>query len=460
MTLTCQGCGAVVPDGDPFRCPNAGLGDVDHVVTRDIGGAADQFPRGGADNPFIRYRALLFAHAFALSRGMTDGEFVDLVAQLDRAVEHVSGRGFTVTPGGLHAELSRALRLRAPGGVWVKNETGNVAGSHKARHLMGLAILGEVRARLGLAPNGGAVRLAIASCGNAALAAAHVARAWGKPLDVFIPADANGVVVAALASLGASVHVCRRSAGVTGDPCYRAFRSAVDAGAMPFCCQGTDNGLTIEGGETLGWEMIDQLADEGRALDRLFVQVGGGALASACILAFRDAQRLGANVALPRIHAVQTEGAHPLRRAWERLAQRLAARLGVDPNGGDRAVADGIRVHAGSSAVREELVYAAQHKSQFMWPWETTPRSVAHGILDDETYDWYAIVRGMIETGGYPVVVGEERLVAASALAREAGHVDADETGAAGLAGLLELRAKDAVEEAETVGVIFSGVRR
>ena len=23
-----------------------------------------------------------------------------------------------------------------------------------------------------------------------------------------------------------------------------------------------------------------------------------------------------------------------------------------------------------------------------MWAWETTPASVAHGILDDETYDW------------------------------------------------------------------------
>jgi len=32
-----------------------------------------------------------------------------------------------------------------------------------------------------------------------------------------------------------------------------------------------------------------------------------------------------------------------------------------------------------------------------MWPWEETPRSVAHGILDDETYDWLAIVKGIME---------------------------------------------------------------
>ena len=37
----------------------------------------------------------------------------------------------------------------------------------------------------------------------------------------------------------------------------------------------------------------------------------------------------------------------------------------------------------------------ASHRSQFMWPWEEPPHSVASGILDDETYDWLAILRGV-----------------------------------------------------------------
>ena len=31
-----------------------------------------------------------------------------------------------------------------------------------------------------------------------------------------------------------------------GDPCYAAFRGLVADGAVPFCCQGPDNGLTVD----------------------------------------------------------------------------------------------------------------------------------------------------------------------------------------------------------------------
>ena len=68
----------------------------------------------------------------------------------------------------------------------------------------------------------------------------------------------------------------------------------------------------------------------------------------------------------------------------------------------------------------------------------TEPRSVAHGILDDETYDWFAIVEGMLESGGWPVIVDEPLLTEACVMANAAG-VNADETGAASLAGMLAL---------------------
>jgi threonine synthase len=430
------------------------------VVERILDPRSKSFPLEGESNPFLRYRTLTYAHDLALDNGMTDAAFVELVSGLDGAVRRVCGRGFEITPGGANGQLSRALGLRPPGGVFVKDETGNVAGSHKGRHLMGLAILGEVRLRSGLAPRD-SLRLAIASCGNAALAAAVVARAWEKPLDVYIPEDADPKVVAEIRRHGAAVHVCVREAGQAGDPCYRAFRAAVDAGAMPFCCQGPDNGLTIEGGETLGWEMVGQLAQDTRKLDRLFVQVGGGALASACVQAFREAQQLGVELSFPRVHAVQTRGAFPLRRAWERLTARIVERLGLGRIEGDRAIAEALQAHARSREVHLELDdYAAKHRSELMWPWETPPHSIAHGILDDETYDWHAIVSAMIHTGGYPVVVSEERLVEAAALGHAKTGVNVDETGAAGLAGLIELLGMGEVGDHETVGVVFSGVRR
>jgi len=454
--LVCQGCGQEIAADAPYRCPRAGDGG-EHVVGRVLD-AAVRFPSDGHANPFVRYRALTHAHALARSRGMGDDAFVAMVLELDRAVAEVWGRGFTATPFGRSAALSGALELEEPGGVWVKDETGNVSGSHKARHLMGLAILGEASARLGLMDK--AAPLAIASCGNAALAAAVIARAWERPLDVFIPKDAHPRVVAELERLGARVHVCLREPGVAGDPCYHAFRRAVDAGAVPFCCQGPDNGLTVEGGETLAWEMVSQLAREGRSLDRLFVQVGGGALASGCVQGFRDAIACGAKVAMPRLFAVQTRGAFPLRRAWERVTDGVFRRLGHPRPPTDHDVAEELRARAASFEVEAELAQATRRRADVMWPWETEPKSVAHGILDDETYDWLAIVRGMIATGGFPVVVDEARLVEANTLGRAQTGIDADATGTAGLAGLLELRAHGDVGDHESVAVLFTGARR
>ena len=95
-----------------------------------------------------------------------------------------------------------------------------------------------------------------------------------------------------------------------------------------------------------------------------------------------------------------------------------------------------------------------------MWPWETTPRSVAHGILDDETYDWLAVVDGMLATRGRPVVVDEETLVRTNELAREATGIEVDPTGSAGLAGLVALHALGEIAADERIAVLFTGAVR
>jgi threonine synthase len=95
-----------------------------------------------------------------------------------------------------------------------------------------------------------------------------------------------------------------------------------------------------------------------------------------------------------------------------------------------------------------------------MWPLETEPHSVATGILDDETYDWLAVVRGTLATGGSPVVVDEATLIEANEIGRASTGIDVDPTGSAGLAGLVELRRRALVVPGETVAVIFTGARR
>jgi threonine synthase len=95
-----------------------------------------------------------------------------------------------------------------------------------------------------------------------------------------------------------------------------------------------------------------------------------------------------------------------------------------------------------------------------MWPWEETPRSIARGILDDETYDWLSIVELMRESGGSPVVVDETLVAEANQLGRAATGIDVDATGTAGLAGLLALARAGRVGAAESVAVLFTGARR
>jgi threonine dehydratase len=222
-------------------------------------------------------------------------------------------------------------------------------------------------------------------------------------------------VVRLLASLGATVSRCeRRVSDPPGDPAVLRFREAVEGGSIPFGVQGPDNALCLDGGRTIGWE----LADAGTELDRVVVQVGGGAFA-AC-----TGWGLGADV---RLDAVQAEGCAPLDRAWRRAA--------------DRAVA------------ADEL---GRRWSELMTPWDE-PHSAADGILDDETYDWLGVFEVMRRSGGQPLVAAESLIAEAHTLARRTG-IPVSVTGSAGLAGLLTPAGAPA--SGERVAVVFSGVAR
>ena len=422
--FVCHGCGAQV-DATlllPFRCPGAMAGgDVDHVLVPQDAGSAEII--ANSDNPYLRYRQFLTAYGLARRVGLSDEAWTEIVERLDEALKVVDGAGFRLTPMTSQPALAGALGLT--GTLWVKDETGNVAGSHKARHLMGVMLYLRViaAARLPVAEGLRHRRLAIASCGNAALAAAVIARAADWPIDVFIPPEASTVVVHRLKGLGATISICERRAGEQGDPCFLRFREAVVAGAIPFGVQGTENGLAIEGGRTLAFEMAEALGRAQVKLDALFVQVGGGALASALAQGFDMAVRHGVTKQSPRIFAVQTQACAPLARAWQRIA---------------------------SSHVDE----LAQARTRYMWPWEDLRASVAHGILDDETYDWLEIVAAMRRDGGQPVVVDEATLERARHEGGRLTGISVSATGTAGLAGLV------AAPVSGQVAVVFSGVDR
>ena len=357
-------------------------------------------------NPFLRYRERLDSYEPVRAGRMSDEQYVDIVSSLDAAVAEVDGHGFTETPVVDGSSLAAAAGLDVE--LFIKVEVHNVGGSHKARHLMGAAIHVLVGEALG-APT--ADRLAIASCGNAAMGAGVIAAAMHRPLDVFVPTWADAGIVDHLRSLGSTVNHAERREGEAGDPAYLRFREAVEAGAHAFSVQGTDTPTTFDGGRTLGWELADQLPE----LDAMYIQAGGGALATSVSLGVPDA----------RLHPVQAEGCAPLRRAWDLLAPDF------------------------------DFVAAAAEPDAYMWPWDA-PHSFATGILDDVTYDWLPLLQRTRVTGGEPIVVPEPLIVRAYELAHEHTGIPVCSTGAAGFAGLVHAPPSTR----EKVAVLFTGIDR
>lgn len=424
----CAVCGAETPVSQPFtwRCPRADDHDRRHAPQ--LVQPISPLRSTGELNPFLAFRRYLAWDELAASAGLDDAARVALVTELDDAIAQVAGTGFVTTPFFRADALSDELGFTADGGVWVKDETRHVAGSHKARHLFGILLHLVTAERAGLAPWSSTVGrppLAIASCGNAALAAAHLAAAVEWPLRVFVPPSANLHVTKRLAELGATVVECPRLPDhPPGDPCVHRFREAVSAGAVPFSVQGTENAWCLDGGRTIGWEMARHMEEhvEGPPFDRLFVQVGGGAFAACLAAGFRMS---GVS---PRLHAVQTHACAPLERAWE-----LAPSVG-GPG------------------------HVAEHWADVMWPWEHVGHSAADGILDDETYDWLPVVRAMADSHGSPVVASEDDVLMANEVGCRTTGIDASHTGTAGLAGLLAARSH--VADDERVALVFSGVQR
>jgi threonine synthase len=393
-----------------WRCPGYRPDDPHHVLVPErTPGPLEVVDH---DDPFVAFDAELAWSGCAQSHGMDHEQRMTLLADL--------GLSFRRTPCQRHDGLSDRLGFSAVGGVWVKDETGQVGGSHKARHLMTVLLHLLSCEALGLASwsSGQRPRLAISSCGNAAIAAATLAAAARWPIDVMVPPTATRVVLDHLERLGATVHLCPRLANdPPGDPCLFRFREAVEGGAIPFSVQGTENAWCLDGGRTLGWELPE-------GLDAVVLQVGGGAFASSV-----GAALVGAQAHPPQLFAVQTQGCAPLARAWER-AKEL-------PGG---------------------IAHAGQHWDDCMWPWESPTLSLADGILDDETYDWLGVVQAMAATGGEPVVVSEDLITAAHRLVVDELGLEVSPTGTAGLAGLLAERHRFA-DDAKVL-VVHSGVLR
>ena len=383
-------------------------------------GATWPTPEESASTPYIKWRKFLWSWHYAIDKGWTDEDYVSLVTKIDKAIATIDGSGFRITPTGTWIDASDML----PNFCLWKDETNNVAGSHKARHLMGVLL------HLAVNATHTDQRLAISSCGNAAIGAATVARAVNRPIDVYIPTWASPNIVNQLEKLDATIHVCDRKPGELGDPCMNQFQEAINKGSLPFTVQASENILALDGGRTLGWELAEVISSN--AIDHLFIQVGGGALLTSCTIGLLEAKEFGILETVPKVCAVQAEGCAPFNKAWKDLPQEVAAQEKVD--------------------------YAISNAATLMSPWEK-PESLATGILDDVTYDWIGVVKALAYTGGESIVASEKEISIAYDLVNLQG-INAEPTGSAGLAGVMSAMKLGYLQHSDRVGVLLTGVLR
>ncbi len=489
MRLYCPVCDKEYPlETQALFCPESTEDGVHPLIKRED---ADELSRvfptiltkrwNDGKLSFSVFREFLASYQLACEHGKGSW-WLERVLALSNACERLTGRGFVRTPEICADALAEAIDL-PKGTLFVKNETLQLMGSHKSRHLAGaimhLETLREIEEEQKEKKT-----LAIFSCGNAAMGAAAVAGAAGYQLYAFVPDHVSDTVVAILTNLGTNVVKVSRDGSVgEGDPCNLRYQEALKKfGWIPFTSYGRDIWSAVEGAETLAYEFIfnQYLADA--ALDVMVIQVGGGGLANAFISGAQLCLRLGVIRKLPRFYTCQTSSCYPLAQSYF-LVLRELGRAGVITLSPELAMAlEGdfdartlLETNAGQIKMTANLIAEmypkikediervfseiGKKRNEYFKAWSgNVPDSVAEGILDDTTYDGLEVVRGMIESGGLPLIADEEALTKAYDLAVRHTGIDLSATGSAGLAGLRMLVKNNLIQKGERCGLLFTGV--
>ena len=127
----CAVCRARVDIAEPmvWRCPNATGVDRHHYLQ--LVHSSSPLVRNDSENPFVAFRRYLAWDSYAAAAlGFTPAAREALIIDLDHRVAAVAGSGFRFTPFDRADALSDALGFKGDGGIWVKDETNNVAGSN------------------------------------------------------------------------------------------------------------------------------------------------------------------------------------------------------------------------------------------------------------------------------------------------------------------------------------------
>ena len=374
--LVCPACGAAAAaTASAFRCRCGGLFDVEHSLPRGI--ARELFDRRlvAASRPggsgVWRFRELVYPRFPA-----------DAVISLEEGN----------TPLYASAAVAEYAFVRH---LQLKHEGLNPSGSFKDRG-MTVAISRAVAS--------GARVVACASTGNTAASMAAYAASAGLRSLALVPEDrvAAGKLFQTRA-YGARVVQVRGNF----DDAMRLVRAAAEGGRVALL--NSENPFRIEGQKTIVLEILQQLG--WRAPDWIVFPAGNLGNCAAFGRALTEARAVGLIERLPRLAAVQAQGAAPFAAAFERGFDELLP--------------------------------------------EPRPETVASAIRIGDPVSYERAVRSIRATRGTVLAVSDEEILAAKAVVDRAG-IGAEAAGCAAVAGARKMAVRGDIDVGERVVCVLT----
>ena len=375
----CAACGSEIPETDPHpRCPRCGgLLEVRH-----------QAPAQGGQ----ALRA-----TFDARRGVWRGPLASGVWRFREAVLPTAGEHLLTYPEGNTPLLESAPVARWAGsrGLLLKHEGQNPTGSFKDRGMT----VGVTQAR-----RIGARAVSCASTGNTAASLAAYAALAGLPALVLVPKDqvAAGKLAQALA-YGARTLLVRGNF----DDCLELAEEASER--LGVYLLNSVNPFRLEGQKTIVLELLQQLLWD--PPDWIVVPAGNLGNTAAFGKALEEARAWGVIDRVPRLAAVQAEGAAP---------------------------------------------FALGFRSGFARRDRVKPHTVATAINIGNPVSYDRAVRAIRETNGVVTAVSDDDILEAKAVVDGAG-IGCEPASAASVAGVRRLVKEGVIGKADRVVAVLTG---
>jgi threonine synthase len=380
VTQRCARCGEIFPEQDPrIRCNCSGLLEVQLAP------------------PTLSGRDL--QDLFAARRASTHPIDRSGVWRFREIVLPTAGSDVVTHPEGNTPLLNRstvsAWAGMAETGLWLKHEGLNPTGSFKDRGMT----VGVTQAR-----RIGARAVACASTGNTSASLAAYAAQAGLPALVFVPA---GQV--ALGKLAQTLAYGARTLLVRGDfdACLRLAQQASER--LGVYLLNSLNPFRLEGQKTIVLELLEQLAWE--IPDWIVLPAGNLGNTAAFGKALMEAKAFGLLERVPRLAAVQAEGAAP---------------------------------------------FALSFREGFARPHRVRPETVATAIRIGDPASYDRAVRSIQQTDGRVLAVSDAAILEAKAVV-DASGVGCEPASAASVAGVRQLVAEGVIQPTDRVVAVLTG---